>query len=120
MEKIHELAGAVFCSDTASLDPATGGTHRYGLVTIPQGEADSISGPRTIAWLSFQQGNPADVGRNGFFNEEALVAVQHRLKGFQNGPFKCPENEVAIEFIQKALDALDARTARITAPTAPE
>lgn len=113
MEQIHELAGAIFCADTSSLNPQTGATHRYALVKPTEGGEDAVDGTQVVAWLSFQDGNPADVGRNGFFNEEALIAVQQRLKGFQKGPFACPENEEAIERIQQALDALTARQQRI-------
>jgi hypothetical protein len=114
MEQIHEQAGATFCADTSSLNPVTGATHRYGLVAPVKGAADTVDGTQVIAWLPFQDGNPADVGRNGFFNEEALLAVQQRLQGFQKGPFACPENDAAIEFIQKALDALEARQLRVS------
>lgn len=115
MEKIHELAGATFCADSSSLNPYTGAVHRYALVVPVEGNADSVDTERTVAWLSFQDGNPSDVGRNGFFNEEALMAVQQRLQGFQKGPHACPENDEAIRYIQMALDTLDGRQARIAA-----
>lgn len=117
MEQIHAKAGAIFCADTSSLNPATGATHRYALVAPTEGAADAVDGTQVVAWLPFQDGNPADVGRNGFFNEEALLAVQQRLQGFQKGPFACQENEEAIERIQQALDALGARELRISQTT---
>lgn len=113
MERLHEKGGAIFCVDNASLNPQTGARYRYALVVDGEGESGSVNGPQIVSWLSFQDGNPADVGRNGFFVEEALLAVQLRLQGFQKGPFACPENEEAIERIQQALDALDAREQRL-------
>lgn len=60
--------------------------------------------------LKFQNGPPADVGRNGVTNEELLAMIIHRLKGFNTGEFSCRENSVAITKLEEALMWLQKRT----------
>lgn len=50
---------------------------------------------------------------NGAFVETVLAAAKQRLEFYQavsDGKFKCPENNVAIGFLNGALEALSLRT----------
>lgn len=47
---------------------------------------------------------------NGAFVEDIIAAALDRLEFYQSGSFACDENREAIEYLQKALDILDART----------
>ena len=65
----------------------------------------------TISW----QNGPLGMGitrkpPNGAFVETVLQAVKQRIEFYQEGMFKCEENEKAIYNIQRALDVLDSRT----------
>lgn len=60
--------------------------------------------------LAFQQGDPATEGINGWSNEALLAIVIHRLKGFQQGPFKNDFNAFALHAAETALATLNARS----------
>lgn len=121
LEKILDSMNAVLCVDNGSMNPDTGVNSNYALVTQIEGNnADSAEQERVTAWLAFQNGNPNEVGRNGFFYEELITAMLNRLAEHQKTKFACAENEEAIQHLNKALDALNKRTMRITVPATTE
>ena len=63
-----------------------------------------------LADIHFQQGPIADTGANGVMMEDLLAIVAARLEGLQKGALPHANNQVALEHIQKAICALDART----------
>lgn len=80
-----------------AIDKALG--HKYA-VHGPAGE---------LAFIKFQDGPVKDNGVNGLTNEALLAIVTHRLSVL-NGEFPCRENEDAIDHVDLALEALEART----------
>ncbi len=60
--------------------------------------------------LTFQHGPIKDVGVNGTTIEAVLRALINRLRGFNDGPFRCRENSLAITHMEEALHWLEART----------
>ena len=46
----------------------------------------------------------------GVLDVDLLEIVRDRLKDFQNGPFRCHENAVALNHVSAALHNLNART----------
>lgn len=118
LEKILDSMNAVLCVDNGSMNPDTGVNANYALVAPIEGAtADSAEQERVVAWLSFQSGNPKEVGRNGFFYEEVMTAMLNRLSEHQKTEFACSENEEAIQHLNKAMEALGRRTMRVTPPT---
>ena len=67
----------------------------------PQGEHGRIV---------FQHGPIAEVGVNGTTLETVMRAVIARLRGFNDGPFRCRENSLAITHFEEGLHWLYART----------
>ena len=63
-----------------------------------------------IATVQFQKGPLKEAGLNGVMNEDLIVMVIDRLEAFQESPFKCRENAVAITKLQEALMWLRKRT----------
>ena len=59
----------------------------------------------------FQKGPIKENGVNGVSNEDLLVMVIDRLYSFQDSPFKCRENAIAITKLEEALMWLGKRTA---------
>jgi len=59
----------------------------------------------------FQSGPVPEVGANGLTIEVLLAICEHRLSAFQETRFKSDYNAQAIGHIQKAVDALNQRTA---------
>lgn len=64
----------------------------------------------TLTELIFQDGPIKEYDINGVQNEDLIVCLLTRLNAFQNGPFKCRENELAINNLEKALMWLKSRT----------
>lgn len=63
---------------------------------------------RTI--ILFQNGPINEVGVNGITHEALLAIVAHRMKSFQDGPFACKENEMALQKVEEALMWMHKRT----------
>jgi hypothetical protein len=84
-------------------EPGQGGANHLYRVTHP--DMDSVLIP-------FQNG-PISVdgnGVNGLTHEVLLAIVADRLRGFQNGPYKCKENACALTHIEEAQHWLHSRT----------
>ena len=60
--------------------------------------------------VKFQCGPIKEVGTNGTQITEVLTLLRDRLGGFQDGPFKCRENAIAITKIEEAIHWLAHRT----------
>lgn len=60
--------------------------------------------------ILFQRGPIKDVGVNGVTHESLLAIVIDRLRAYQKGPFKCVENELALQKLEDALWQLQERT----------
>lgn len=71
---------------------------------------------KVVQSIEFHSG-PMGNGVNGVLMEDLLKCALLRLVGFQQGPYACDENAVAMEHIQKAMRALDTRTSRMTSST---
>lgn len=63
-----------------------------------------------LAGINFQEGPIQEAGVNGVMNEDLLVMILTRLQGFQNSPYSCKENAMAITKIEEALLWLRKRT----------
>jgi hypothetical protein len=63
-----------------------------------------------LTHVDFQEGPCKENGVNGVANEDLLHMVLVRLNGFQNTPYACKENAMAIARIEEALMWLRYRT----------
>lgn len=91
-------------------DPTLGpgmGRHRY-LVTHSTVDR---SGPDSLAALeiSFQCHPVNTVGVNGIQDEGLLMVLIDRLRAFQDGPFKCRENALALTKLEEAFHWMEER-----------
>lgn len=86
-------------------DPKAGlACHEYGI---------QWGGPKDVTRIQFQHGPRGVEGSvPGIFDDDLLAIVQHRLEGFQAGPFACVENGAALAHIQRARAELGLRVAR--------
>lgn len=75
-------------------------------------DANTEFNPETdlLARIHFQEGPIKEKGVNGINNEDAIVMVIRRLQGFQDSPFSCRENAMAITKLEEALLWLRKRT----------
>lgn len=75
-------------------------------------DANTEFNPETdlLAKIHFQEGPIKENGVNGVANEDLLVMVIRRLQGFQDSPYSCRENAMAIIKLEEALLWLRKRT----------
>jgi len=64
----------------------------------------------TLARIKFQNGPIKENGVNGITLEALLAIGIDRLRSFQNGPFPCQENAIALMHCEEALEWLQKRT----------
>lgn len=62
--------------------------------------------------LADEQSRTGRAEPNGAFVETVILAARRRIEYYQRTKFACDENATAIEHLNHALDALQARTAR--------
>ena len=66
--------------------------------------------PVELAVIDFQEGPIKEAGVNGVANEDLIVMALIRLQSFQNSPFACKENAMAITKLEETLLWLRKRT----------
>lgn len=60
--------------------------------------------------ILFQDGPIKEVGTNGVTHEALLAILIDRLEGFQSGPYKCDDNQEALDHLRGAQGVLQRRT----------
>ncbi len=89
-------------SITVMDEPGAGGAcHHYAV---------DVDGSENGLDVYFQNGPIAEEGVNGITQEVLLAIVIDRLRSFQNGPFACRENALALTKIEEAQHWLLSRT----------
>jgi hypothetical protein len=91
----------VFAAD----NPDFGVNHAYIVKRTGDSSEEAVLGA-----VYFQKGPIKENGVNGCMNEDLIAMVIDRLEGFQNTPFKCRENALAITKLEEALLWLRKRT----------
>ena len=66
--------------------------------------------PAVYSNVLFQNGPIAEVGVNGITQEALLAICIDRLRCFQEGPYKCRENAIALTKLEEAQMWLQKRT----------
>lgn len=99
----HRLNGLNDAIEIRAVDePGDGGAnHRYVI--------DLVGHERKLE-INFQNGAIQEAGYNGFTNEALLAVLIDRMRGFQNGQFKCRENAVMLTHLEEALMWAQKRT----------
>lgn len=98
---------------TATDQPGHGGAnHEYeiGWARDDMQDPSGITQIRYAHTVSFQNGPIKEAGVNGVTHEALLAILIDRLRSFQSGPFKCVENELALQKCEDALWQLQERT----------
>lgn len=96
--------------------------HNYTEKRWIPGQSDQIDAPAggvifgpglCISWQNGPLGRDADRKEpNGCFVETVIQAAISRLEFYQSSPFRCTENQVALDHMRMALGSLESRTAR--------
>ncbi len=82
-------------------EPGAGGANHWYEISDGKG---------CMAKILFQNGPIKETGVNGITGEALLAIEIDRLRGFQEGPYKCRENAIALTHIEEALMWLQRRT----------
>lgn len=90
-------------------DPVSGANHLYDITKIGNGPREAWPIVTTVA---FQKGPIQEAGVNGAMNEDLIAIVIDRLEAFQQSPYKCRENAIAITKLEEALLWLNYRTSK--------
>jgi hypothetical protein len=72
--------------------------------------AEGYPGDECLTEVYFQAGPIKEFGVNGVANEDLIAMVICRLESFQNSPYSCRENSIAITKLEEALLWLRKRT----------
>lgn len=74
------------------------------------GRPDVPSASAFLTKVTFQKGPIKENGVNGCCNEDLIAMVIDRLNSFQESPYKCRENALAVTKLEEALHWLGHRT----------
>ncbi len=96
-------------------EPGAGGANHEYRIMLPPENPEKLGKPSNYSRqncfpISFQNGPIKESGVNGITQEALLAVVADRLRSFQNGPYKCRENAIALTHIEEALMWLQRRT----------
>lgn len=94
----------VIAVDKKNVSTGGGANHHY-LVKPSNGDQNPPLGD-----IKFQNGPIKEVGINGVMNEDLIAMILDRLYSFQESPFKCRENAIAITKLEEAMLWLNKRT----------
>ena len=87
-----------------------GGAHNHYIIGVGAECELMKGGAQVLGCVSFQDGNPQEVGPNGVTLEAMFAVGLDRLTCFQEGPHANPYNDAAIFHIEQAIEALKDRT----------
>lgn len=106
----HKVNGLNEAINVIAMDgPGSGGaSHHYRVEPITASHPQGAIRPFDIRFQDGPIGSPADV--NGASNEALVAVVIDRLQGFQNGPYACRENALALTKLEEAMHWLHSRT----------
>lgn len=87
-------------------------THHKDEMGRPAGGVTTAAG-LCIVWQNGPLGRGTERREpNGAFVETVIEAAKSRLEFYQGSPFKCEENQTALNYLNEALKALRSRTTR--------
>jgi hypothetical protein len=95
---------------------AGGANHLYMITGFDTGTNPSCpftaryGQPANHSTVLFQNGPIKEAGINGITQEALLAITIDRLRSFQEGPFRCRENAIALTHCEEALMWLQRRT----------
>jgi len=87
-----------------------GGAQNHYLIGVGADCELMSGGAQVLGCVSFQDGNPQEVGVNGVTLEAVLAVCADRVERFQDGPHANRYNAEALLGIERALEALKDRT----------
>jgi hypothetical protein len=107
--RFNRLCVEAFTTDYSGTD---GANHAYRIEVYnryaPEGSAQDL-GMVASCDLQFQNGGLKEVGANGITDQALLAVVLDRMRGFNDGPYRCRENSIIITKLEEALMWMEKR-----------
>lgn len=98
--------------DRGPTNPDSGAAHTYVISGFdPSNNPEAPEDTPDELYIYFQNGVMTEVGSNGVTHQVLLEVLIDRYEGFQQGPFKCEENDRALTGMREALKAINDRQA---------
>lgn len=90
---------------TADLRQSDNAHHKYSIEVYgdPSGGVQPQWAILHSVELQFQNGGLKEVGPNGITDQALIAVVLDRLRGFNDGPYRCRENSMMITKLEEAL-----------------
>lgn len=104
--KFNRQCVEVFTTDAVQQD---GANHAYRIEVYDRYDGKKDEGMRAKCELPFQNGGLKEVGANGITDQALLAIILDRMRGFNDGPFRCRENSIIITKIEEALMWMEKR-----------
>lgn len=79
-----------------------GANHKYRISVFPLNRSANAE-PVQVTHIHFQDGGLQDVGVNGLTDQALLAIVLDRMRGFNDGPYRCRENSIIITKLEEAM-----------------
>ena len=111
IETKHDLLTTKYTKVLEEADYKYNAPHTFKVIKAEEETSEGHKGENLVlSEIHFQEGPIKEKGVNGINNEDAIVMVIRRLQGFQDSPFSCRENAMAITKLEEALLWLRKRT----------
>ncbi|HXG86113.1 MAG TPA: hypothetical protein VNI84_18985 [Pyrinomonadaceae bacterium] len=103
----RECVSVMTCDDRSS----DGANHKYE-ITVWKNAQTSDSNDELVEHckLNFQNGGLKEVGANGITDQSLIAVVMDRIRGFNDGPFRCRENSMVITKLEEAMMWMEKRS----------
>ncbi len=101
--KVNKFNRECVAIQTDDLVASDGANHKYIITVYAYDENPSDRPPVQTTEIVFQNGGLKEVGANGLTDQALLAIVLDRWRGFNDGPYRCRENSVAITKLEEAL-----------------
>lgn len=87
-----------------------GANHAYRIEVYDRYNGKPDQGMKAHADLIFQNGGLKEVGPNGITDQALLAIVLDRIRGFNDGPYRCRENSIIITKLEEVMMWMEKRS----------
>ena len=101
------------CIHVGAVDkPQSDGAHHQYVIEVvkPAYTGDQQDQIVERCELNFQNGGLKEVGPNGITDQALLAITLDRMRGFNDGPYRCRENSIIITKLEEAMMWMEKRS----------
>lgn len=103
------------CVDVIAMDApqSDGANHAYRIEVYKRFDGQDLGPDQGMVAhcdLPFQNGGLKEVGPNGITDQALLAITLDRMRGFNDGPYRCRENSIIITKLEEAMMWMEKRS----------